>query len=167
MLPVFWQVWQRWQMNRGDGRHGVKSEQVPAQDRLSLLLGVFTLPGYGCVFHSKENKTTNLKKVNPPSCSLDYLQIPKIWKQPKWPLIVAVQQQNVMPNSLRLHALQHARLCFSPPSPRACSNSCPLSRWCHPTILSSFLPFSSIFTFSQNQGFFQWVGSSHQVAKVL
>lgn len=70
-------------MNRDDGRHGVRSEQVPAQGRLSLLLGVFTLPGYGCVFLSEENKTTNLKKVNPPSCSLDYLQIPKIWKQPK------------------------------------------------------------------------------------
>ena len=31
------------------------------------------------------------------------------------------------------------------PTPRACSNSCPLSRWCHPTILSSVVPFSSGF----------------------
>ena len=38
---------------------------------------------------------------------------------------------------------KHARLpCPSPP-PRACSNSCPLSRWCHPTISSSVVPFSS------------------------
>ena len=29
------------------------------------------------------------------------------------------------------------------PSPRACSNSCPLSQWCHPTVLSSVIPFSS------------------------
>ena len=38
---------------------------------------------------------------------------------------------------------QHARLPCLSPSPRACSNSCPLSRWCHPTILSSVVPFSS------------------------
>ena len=45
-----------------------------------------------------------------------------------------------------------------------CSNSCPSSRWWHPTISSTFLP---AFHLSQNQGLFQWVGSSHQVAKVL
>ena len=39
--------------------------------------------------------------------------------------------------------LQHARLPCSSPTPRACSNSCPLSRWCHPTISSSVVPFSS------------------------
>ena len=41
------------------------------------------------------------------------------------------------------HGLQHTRLPCPSPSPRACSNSCPLSRWCHPTILSSIIPFSS------------------------
>ena len=41
------------------------------------------------------------------------------------------------------HGLQHARLPCPPPSPRACSNSCPLSRWCHPTILSFVIPFFS------------------------
>ena len=41
------------------------------------------------------------------------------------------------------HGLQHARLPCPSPSPGACSNSCPLSRWCHPTILSSVLSFSS------------------------
>ena len=41
------------------------------------------------------------------------------------------------------HGLQHARLPFRSPSPRACSNVCPLSLWCHPTILSSVVPFSS------------------------
>ena len=44
---------------------------------------------------------------------------------------------SVMSSSLWPHGLQHIRLpCFSP-SPRVCSNSCPTSRWCHPTILSS------------------------------
>ena len=39
--------------------------------------------------------------------------------------------------------LQHARLPCTSPSPGACSNSCPLSQWCHPTISSSVVPFSS------------------------
>ena len=39
--------------------------------------------------------------------------------------------------------LQHARLPCPSPSPRAYSNSCPLSRWCHPSISSSVVPFSS------------------------
>ena len=42
---------------------------------------------------------------------------------------------------LATHGLQHARLPC--PSPRACSNSCPSGRWCHPTISSSVVPFSS------------------------
>ena len=41
------------------------------------------------------------------------------------------------------HGLQHARLPCPSPSARACSNSCPLSRWCHLTISSSVVPFSS------------------------
>ena len=47
-----------------------------------------------------------------------------------------------MSNSLWSHGLQHARLPDPSPSPGACSNSCPLNRWCHPTILSSVVPFS-------------------------
>ena len=38
--------------------------------------------------------------------------------------------------------LQHTRLAWPSPSPRVCSNSCPLSQWCHPTISSSAAPFS-------------------------
>ena len=41
------------------------------------------------------------------------------------------------------HGLQHARLPCPSPTPGAYSNSCPLSRWCHPTISSSVVPFSS------------------------
>ena len=41
------------------------------------------------------------------------------------------------------HGLQHTRLPCPLPSPRACSNACPLSRWCYPTISSSVVPFSS------------------------
>ena len=48
-----------------------------------------------------------------------------------------------MSNSLRPHGLQHARFSCSSPTPRAYSNSYPLSWWCHPTISSSVIPFSS------------------------
>ena len=48
-----------------------------------------------------------------------------------------------MSQSLRPHGLQHPRLPCPSPSPRACSNLCPLSRWCHPTISSSVIPFFS------------------------
>ena len=44
---------------------------------------------------------------------------------------------------LQPHGLQHARLLCPSPSSRACLNSCSLSQWCHPTILSSVVPFSS------------------------
>ena len=48
-----------------------------------------------------------------------------------------------MPKSLQPHGLQHARPSCPSPTPRVYSNSCPLSRWCHPTISSSVVPFSS------------------------
>ena len=48
-----------------------------------------------------------------------------------------------MSDSLQRCGLQHARLFCPPPTPRACSNSCPWSLQCHPTILSSVIPFSS------------------------
>ena len=41
------------------------------------------------------------------------------------------------------HGLQYARLPCPSPIPKACSNSCPSSQWCHPTISSSIVPFSS------------------------
>ena len=50
---------------------------------------------------------------------------------------------SVLSNSFWPHGLQHSRLPCPSPSPGACSNSCPLSPWCHPTISSSVTPFSS------------------------
>ena len=73
----------------------------------------------------------------------------------------------VMSDSLWPHGLQHTRLPRPSPTPRACSNSCPLSRWCPPTISSSIVPFSSRLQSFPASGSFQWVSSSHQVAKVL
>ena len=51
--------------------------------------------------------------------------------------------RSVVSNSLQPHGLQHARLPCPSLSPGVYSNSCPLSRWCLPTILSSVAPFSS------------------------
>ena len=67
---------------------------------------------------------------------------------------------SVVSNSLRPHGLQHARPPCPSPTPRVYSHS---SRWCHP-LSSSSLPALNL---SQHQGLFQWVSSSHQVAKVL
>ena len=50
---------------------------------------------------------------------------------------------SVMSNSFWSHGLQHARLPCPLPTPRAYSNSCPSSQWCHPTISSSAVLFSS------------------------
>ena len=59
-------------------------------------------------------------------------------------------------HSLRPHGLQHARLPCSSPTPGAYSNSCPLSRWCHPTISSSIVPFSL-----HPKPVFGWIIMSH------
>ena len=68
---------------------------------------------------------------------------------------------------VQLHGLQHARLPCLSPTPRACSNSyvyrvSDAIRSSHP--LSS--PSPPAFSLSQHQGLFQWVSSSHQIAKV-
>ena len=59
------------------------------------------------------------------------------------PYILLLFSHLVVSDSLWPHGLQHARLPCPSPSPGACSNSCPLSRWCHPATLSSVIPFSS------------------------
>ena len=51
--------------------------------------------------------------------------------------------RSVVSDSLRPHGLQHARLSCPSPTPGACSNSCPSSHWCHQTISSTVVPFSS------------------------
>ena len=50
---------------------------------------------------------------------------------------------SVVSNFLQSHGMQQAKLPCPSPTPSACSKSCPLSWWCHPTISSSVIPFSS------------------------
>ena len=57
-------------------------------------------------------------------------------------------------DSLQPHGVQHARLPCPSPTPGAWSNSCPLSQWCHPTISSSVVPFSSCLQSSLASGTF-------------
>ena len=58
-----------------------------------------------------------------------------------------------MSNSLQYHVLQHARLPCPSPTSGACSISCPLSWWCHPTISSSVIPFSCLQSFPASGSF--------------
>ena len=58
----------------------------------------------------------------------------------KWLLLLF--SHSVMSDSLQTHGLQHTRLPCPSLSSGACPNSCSLSKWCHPTISSSVVPFS-------------------------
>ena len=69
---------------------------------------------------------------------------------------------SVVSNSLQPHGLQHTRPPCPSPTPRVYSNPCPLSRWCHPTISSSIIPFSSRLQSSPASGSFpiSWLFAS-------
>ena len=84
-----------------------------------------------------------------------------------WPELNSVQfSHSVVSDSLWPHRLQHARLPCLSPTPGACSNSCPSSQWCHPTISSPVVPFSSCLQSFEASGsflmsqFFQSCGQS-------
>ena len=76
---------------------------------------------------------------------------------------------SVVSDSLWPHGLQHERLPYPSPTPRACSNSCPSRRWCHPTISSSVIPFSSCLQCFLASAFFpmsQFFASGDQIIGV-
>ena len=59
-----------------------------------------------------------------------------------WNFLFSVQfSHSVMFDPLQCHGLKHVRLPCPSPTCKACSNSCPLSQWCHPTMSSSVTPF--------------------------
>ena len=60
---------------------------------------------------------------------------------------------SVMSYSLQPHGLQYTRLPHPSLSPRACSNSCPLCQWCHPTISYSVILFSCLLSFQASRSF--------------
>ena len=73
---------------------------------------------------------------------------------------------SVMSDSLRPHGLQHTRLPCPSLSPRVCTDSCPLSRWCHPNILSSGWKSrwtdSGVWVPGHNSPAFAWRGCSQR-----
>ena len=88
-----------------------------------------------------------------------------LWCTDAFSFVVAVRSISCVRLCNPMRRLQHARLLCPPLSPRICSNPCPLSWWCHPTISSSVIPFSCPQSFPAS-GLFQWIGSLHQVAKI-
>ena len=75
--------------------------------------------------------------------------------------------RSVLSDSLRLQGPQHARPLCTSPTPRVYSNSCPLSRWCHPAISSSVVPFSSCLQSFPASGSFQMSQSFTSGGQVL
>ena len=70
--------------------------------------------------------------------------------------------RSVVSDSLWPHGLQHCKPPCPSPTPRIYSNSCPLSQWCHPTISSSVIPFSSHLQSFPASESFQMSQFSHQ-----
>ena len=64
----------------------------------------------------------------------------QMWERPSYLTFSSIQLLSSV-RSLQHHGLQHARLPCPSSIPRACSNSCPSSWWCHPTISLSVVPF--------------------------
>ena len=79
----------------------------------------------------------------------------RIWEGSNIALLVSQFSCLVVSDSLWPHELQHTRPPWPSLTPRVYSNSCPLNRWCHPTILSSVVPFSSCLQSFPASGSFQ------------
>ena len=92
------------------------------------------------------------------------------WQVGSLPLVPAGSVQfsrSVVSDSLWPHESQHTRPRCPSPTPGIYSNPCPSSQWCHRTISSSVIPFSSCPQPLPASGLVQWVNSMHEVAKVL
>ena len=72
-----------------------------------------------------------------------------------------------MSDSLQPNEPEHGGPPCPSPTPGAYPNSCPLNQWCHLSISSSIVPFSSCLKSFPTSGLFKWVSSSHHVAKIL
>ena len=89
------------------------------------------------------------------------------WVLPSWSFTSVQFSCSVVSDSLRPHESQHTRPPCPSPTPGVHPDSRPLSQRCHPAISSSVVPFSSCPQSLPASDSFQWVNSSHEVAKVL
>ena len=131
--------------------------------------------------HRKHSKNININQINswlpipqeghfsPFILSVSPMFLPTVvlkWQQSTHACLVVVQS----PSRAQLLVTTWTVACDLPCpslSPVVCSNSCPSRRWCYLTISASAAPSPFALHVSQHQSLFQWVGSSHQVAKVL
>ena len=145
-----------------------QSDKIPCQSPLNQLQNF----SVSFPWHSSESGTLDrvmlarLCKVN--LCHRVLIFYTKL-AQTFWSLQFSPVQfsYSVGPDSLQPHGLQLARPPCPSPIAIVHSNSCPLSRWCHPTISSSAVRFSSCLQSFPASGSFQSISSLHQVAKVL
>ena len=121
-------------------------------------MSIFLQQKFSLVLREMEG-TEAINKILRTSCSLLFDSVRTTNRKPnfqwlkKWSFCL-VFSHSVVSDSLQLHGLQHARLSCPSLSPGVCSNSCPLSRWCHPTISSSVVPFSSCLLYFPASGSF-------------
>ena len=89
----------------------------------------------------------------------------------RWHIFVSMQSSSysVQLTRVQLFATPWITACQACPSPTpgVYPNSCPLSRWCHPTISPSVVPLLHLPSIFPSISLFKWLSCSHQVAKVL
>ena len=97
----------------------------------------------------------------------DQTQAPLLWQQSVLTTSSVQFSCSVVSDSLQPREPQHARPLCPSPTPRVHPSPCPLCWWCHSTISSSVVPFSSCLQSFPASRSFPWISFSHQVAKVL
>ena len=121
--------------------------------------------GVGCHFLLQDVFPTQRSNQHLLNWQGDSLALSHLGSPTYFPLLLF--SPSVVSNSLWPHELQHTKLLYPSLSLGVCSNSRPLSWWCHPTILFFVIPFSSCLQFFPASCSFPMSGSSYQVAKVL
>ena len=106
-------------------------------------------------------KTTQHSTTNPHSCH-QHLKCRRMSTTVLYfPWLLLLFSRSVVSDSLQPYGLQHTRPPCPSPTPRACSNSRPLSWWCHPIISSSVVPFSCLQSFPASVSFLMsWLFAS-------
>ena len=136
------------------------------------LLVTFFIVHWDIVHLRTKNFTIHMETQKTPNNQSSLEKEEWSWRnQPSWLHLTqdSVQFSSVAQSCPTLwpHESQHTRPHCPSPTPRVHSDSRPSSQWCHPAILFSVVPSPIAPNPSQHQSLFQWVNSSHEVAKVL